>query len=126
MRPNPQFLVFLIILILSACGDFGRTPSKERFEKNCYITIPKDVTVVKDKYENMTSDYAIIYTLKFTTNGLKDFTKRVRQSDYYNNYWHKSTRGYTFYKKVGDRDFTDYKIDVDTISQIASFEENAN
>jgi hypothetical protein len=126
MRSKPQSLVFLYILILSACSDFGITPSKERFEKNCHITIPNDVKVAKDDYEDMTSDYVINYTLKFTTTSLKDFIKNIRQSDYYNKFWSKSTRGYAFYKKTGNREFTEYKIDVDTTTQTAFFQEDAN
>lgn len=122
---KPQFIVLLSILFLSAC-DWGRTPSKERFEKNCHITIPQDVTVIKDEYEGLVSDYTIYYTLKFTASSLKDFTKSIRQSDYYNTYWRNSKRGYTFYRKEGGKEYTEYSIDVDTAYRAATFQEGSN
>ena len=119
----PFFLLFA--LILSAC-DWGRTPSKERFEKNCHITIPNEVTVIEDDYRGSGSDYSIFYVLKLTPNSSKDLTNSVIHSDYYNKYWYKSLRGYFFNKKVGNREFTEYSIQVDTISKIATFGEQAN
>jgi hypothetical protein len=143
---KPTVVLLILTLLLSAC-DWGRTPSKVRFEKNCHITIPGDATVMKDEYEDMGSDYVINYTLRLPASSLKDFIKSIQESDYYNGtvlleqqtndnilkgkvddkgVWRRSIQGYKFYKRVGGREYTQYKIDLDTTSRIASFEESAN
>lgn len=143
---KPRAHILIIMFLLSAC-DWGRTPSKERFEKNSHITIPSDVTIMKDEYEDMGSDYVINYTLRLPASSLKDFIKSIQQSDYYNEavnpgqqiddamlkgkvgdkgVWHRSTQGYKFYKRIGGREYTEYTIDLDTTSRIASFGESAN
>ncbi|MBB6108518.1 hypothetical protein SAMN05421821_102246 [Mucilaginibacter lappiensis] len=40
--------------------------------------------------------------------------------------WRKSSHGYKFYKRVGERNFIEFNIDLDTSSRVVSFEETAN
>lgn len=106
------------VLTLSSC-DWGRTSSKERFEKNCHIAIPANAKVVRDEYQDMTSDYAIQYQLKLNAAGMRSLVNSIRHSDYYNDavsvkhaidqsifkgrpgdkgVWRHAQFGYSFYK----------------------------
>jgi hypothetical protein len=141
-----QSILIGLIFTITAC-DWGRTPSRERFEKNCHITLPSDVQVLRDEYQDMGSDYAIYYTLKFNPGALKTFVNGFKKSNYYddvvflnrtinntilkesknnNGVWRKSLQGYQFYKKIGEIEFTEFNINLDTAARIASFEEAAN
>lgn len=76
---KPKAILVALILFLSAC-DWGRTPSNIRFPKNCHIDLPKDVTVLKDKYEGMVSDYVIYYTVKLTAPEMKKLIYQIKQT----------------------------------------------
>lgn len=129
-----------IALTISSCN-WGRTPSKKRFEQNAQIVIPLDTKVLRDEYEDMGSDYAIYYNLQFNVSSLNSFTNSIRHSDYYNKdvginetinesmykivkgekgVWRKRHYGYQFYKH---REDTEYIIDVDTVVKRAQFQE---
>lgn len=132
--------------MITAC-DWGRTPSKERFEKNSHIIIPAKAKILRDEYQDMGSDYVIYYTIKLPQSALDAFVISIKRSDYYNDtvsrqratdytmfkgkngdkaVWRKSSQGYKFYKRIGEINFTEYNIDLDTASGIGSFKEAAN
>ncbi|GAB2983361.1 hypothetical protein GCM10027049_20620 [Mucilaginibacter puniceus] len=133
-RVVKYFLVFILICAIPFFGllaysffarsgllnDWGRTPSKERFEKNCHIKLPPNYKVLRDEYQDMMQDYAIYYTLKMDSVNLNALIKSIRKS---NGFWQTSTTGYKFHRQVGG---TDYYVDVDTVNRIASFEEIAD
>ena len=75
-------ILVALTLLLSACN-WGRTPSNIRFPKNCHINLPKDVTVLKDEYEGMGSDYAIYYTVKLTNPEMKKLIYQIEQTYIY-------------------------------------------
>ncbi|MBB6108519.1 hypothetical protein [Mucilaginibacter lappiensis] len=68
--------------MITAC-DWGRTSSKERFEKNSHIIIPAEAKVLRDEYQDMGSNYAIYYTTKLPNDALDAFVISIKQSDYY-------------------------------------------
>lgn len=136
------WLCFLVTEVLSSC-DWGRTPSKERFQENCHIAIPIGMQVLKDEYQDMGPDYAIYYTLQLDARSIETLINSIRRSDYYNGtvppkkttddtmfkgkqgdlgVWRKSEKGYLFYK---EERLTWYRVSVDTIKRIAQFEELA-
>lgn len=127
--------VLFTAMSISSC-DWGRTPSKERFEKNCHILIPDKTQVLKDEYQDMLSDYAINYNLKLSSIGTKTLINSIKKSDYYNDsvnskrafkenmlkgeignqgIWRRVTNGYQFFKHEGG---TSYKIELDTINNV--------
>lgn len=76
---NLQF--FAILFILISCG---RTPSEERFEKATGISIPKDVEVLKDEYQDMLQDYAVDYSIRLTSTQLAEVATSIRSSEFFN------------------------------------------
>ena len=90
----------------------------------------------------MLQDYAIVYEIALSEDALKELTKSIRASKYYNSdvlfdkyftkemfvdchgmraAWVKAPRGYRF---LNDWDLDIYSADVDTIARKATFEES--
>lgn len=135
-----SILIFVFISLLISC-DY-RTPSRIRFSKICDIDIPKGAEVIKDEYQDMLQDYAIIYEIKLNREECEGLTKSIRNSAYYNSkvcvtkntndamfidslgkkaVWAKSESGYIFANK-GIQD--SYSVQFDTIRMIARFSES--
>lgn len=127
--------------MLSSC-DSGRTSSKERLEKACDVVVPKDNVVIKDEYQDMLQDYAVIYKLSLSKTSLNEFISSIKKSKYYNSngshlgvftddlflhvdstksVWCKSKEGYRF-RKSGNKIPT-YSIEVDTVTMIVEYQE---
>lgn len=134
-------LNIIISIVLSSC-DSGRTSSKERLEKACDIVLPKDNVVIKDEYQDMLQDYAVIYKFTLSKTSLTEFISSIKKSKYYNpsarhtgvftdnmflsvdstrSVWCQSKEGYRFHKS-GNKIPT-YSIEVDTITMTVEYQE---
>jgi len=132
-------LIGVVIFIFVQCN--YRTPSDVRFSKVCDIEIPKNVEIVKDEYQDMWQDYAIIYEIKLTIESQEKLIESIRKSKFYNPnifinqgisedmfieidgfraVWAKMENGYEFANEHGRHN---YYVSVDTVSRIAKFEE---
>jgi hypothetical protein len=137
---KPRLYLLLLILLLSAC-DWGRTPSNIRFAKNCNVKLPSSIHVIKDVYEDMGSDYAIYYIVKFSKPDLKGLLYRIKQSSNYyttppsnendsssrllikqykEGAWYKSRHYYRFLKENRGTSFNAF---VDTVNSTVEFQE---
>ncbi len=133
-------LIFSLILMFTQCN--YRTSSQKRFSKVLDIEIPKEVEIIKDEYQDMMQDFAIVYEIKLTAGQMSKLIKSIRESKYYNDkafvkdyvsqemfieyndikaVWAKTNSGYVF-----QNDFTRaaYSAKVDTVRMIAEFEES--
>lgn len=127
-------------MLLTQCN--YRTSSQKRFSKTLDIEIPKNVEILKDEYQDMLQDFAIIYEIKLNEKQMSDLTNSIRSSKYYNpnayvtdyiqeemyvNHkdkkavWAKTKSGYIFQNEYR-RDI--YSAKVDTINRIAEFNES--
>ena len=133
-------LIGFLISLFVQCN--YRTPSNVRFSRVCDIEIPKNIEVIKDEYQDMWQDYAIIYEIKLTKESQDKLTESIRKSKFYNpnifvngSYtddmfteidgfravWTKTESGYQFGNARGrDR----YSALVDTVLRIAKFRES--
>lgn len=119
-----------------------RTSSQKRFSKTLDIEIPKNVEVLKDEYQDMLQDFAIIYEIKLSKKQMSDLTLSIRSSKYYNpsvfviDYvqqemflerndmkavWAKTDSGYIFQNDF-ERDA--YSAKIDTVNLTAKFNES--
>lgn len=119
-----------------------RTSSQKRFSKVLDIEIPKEVEIIKDEYQDMMQDFAIIYEIELTKEEMLKLTKSIRDSKYYNDkvvvkdyvsqemfieyddmkaIWAKTNSGYIFQNDF-NRDA--YSAKVDTIRMTAEFNES--
>jgi hypothetical protein len=135
-----SIMTILIVSVLVSCN--YRTPSKIRFSKNMDIEIPNDIKILKDEYQDMMQDYAIIYEFKMNEKSCKDLSMSIRKSAYYNSnillngafekemfidtlgkkaVWAKSKIGYSF---CNDWERDVYSAEIDTIRMIARFNES--
>lgn len=133
-------LICLISILLTQCN--YRTSSQKGFSKTLDIEIPKNVEILKDEYQDMWQDFAIIYEIKLSEKQMTDLINSIKDSKYYNpnafvtdyvqqemyvNYkdkkavWAKTKSGYIFQNEYG-RDI--YSAKVDTINRIAEFNES--
>lgn len=127
-------------MLLTQCN--FRTSSQIRFSKTLDIEIPKNVEMLKDEYQNMLQDFAIIYEIKLSEKQMSDLTNSVRSSKYYNpcvfvtDYvqqvmfldrgdlkavWAKTDSGYIFQNDF-KRDA--YSAKIDTVNLTARFNES--
>jgi len=133
-------LIFLLIFTLTQC-DY-RTPSKKRFSNTLDIEIPKDAEILKDDYQSNWQDFSIEYKIKLTEELMKELTKSIRNSKFYNSnavvkdfvtqemfiesndfkaVWAKTENGYVFQNEF-DRDA--YSAIIDTVNLVAKFNES--
>ena len=133
-------LILFLILIFTQCN--YRTSSQKRFSKVLDIEIPKEVEIIKDEYQDMMQDFAIIYEIKLTVGEMSKLTKSIRESKYYNDkvfvkyyvsdemfieyndmkaVWAKTNSGYVFQNNF-NRDA--YSAKVDTVKMTAEFNES--
>ena len=127
-------------MLLTQCN--FRTSSQKRFSKTLDIEIPKNVEILKDKYQDMLQDFAIIYEIKLSEKQMSDLTNSIRSSKYYNpnvfvtDYvhqdmfldrgdlkavWAKTDSGYIFQNDF-KRDA--YSAEIDTVNLTARFNES--
>jgi hypothetical protein len=128
--------IWLLMMISFSSCNWGKTSSRERFERNCHIIIPADVQVLKDEYHDLTPQYAIIYEVKIGPDGMRSLINNVRRSVLYRDVlntesnsdeyklqidtgdrgsWKRTETGYTFFMNAGK---TQYSIDIDTAKRI--------
>jgi hypothetical protein len=133
-------LIIGLMLTMTQC--YYRTSSQKRFSKVMEIKIPNDIKVIKDEYQDMLQDYAIIYEIKLSEKTMAQLTESIRESKFYNpNYfledyvtkemfikygdlkavWVRTDSGYIFQNDF-DRDA--YSAQIDTINMIAKFNES--
>lgn len=133
-------LICLISILLTQCN--YRTSSQKRFSKTLDIEIPKNVEILKDEYQDMWQDFAIIYEIKLSEKQLSDLTHSIRNSKYYNPsvyvtdnvhknmfldggdlkaVWAKTDSGYIFQNDF-KRDA--YSAEIDTVNLVAKFHES--
>ncbi len=132
--------ICLISILLTQCN--YRTSSQKRFSRTLDIEIPKNVEILKDEYQDMWQDFAIIYEIKLSEKQMTDLINSIKDSKYYNpnafvtdyvqqemyvNHkdkkavWAKTKSGYIFQNEY-ERDI--YSAKVDTINRIAEFNES--
>lgn len=106
------------------------------------INIPKDIEVVKDEFQDMGKDFAVIYEIKLTNETMKILTKSVRDSKFINHnfflkdyvsqdifvehdemkvVWVKTDFGYIF---QNDFERNSYSARIGTINFVAKFNES--
>lgn len=135
IRRNLLFLTLSFILI--SCGP---TPSEERFERATRISIPNDVEVLKEEYQDMFQDYGIEYSIRLTSTQLDEVIMSIRRSDLYNPFvigdeliqddyfpnessnavWFRTNSGYLFASR---NDRTGVTASLDTTTLIMEFSE---
>ena len=131
-----KHILLISIIFFTAC-DFGRTPSKTRFERICNIELPEDYKVIKDEYQDMLQDYAIIWEIQLSEKSKKELISKIiksyccsknesieRKETKYNNekmLWFKSDNGYTVHVT---KERTEYWIHLDTITNKLVYEES--
>ncbi|MCK4661823.1 MAG: hypothetical protein KAT68_03075 [Bacteroidales bacterium] len=133
-------LIVICIFLIISCN--YRTPSRIRFSKICDIKIPKDIKVIRDEYQDMWQDFAIIYEIKLSPKNCNELTRSIRESKYYNSetfvydnihkdmyievngmraVWARTQTGYVF---LNDWNRDVYSVEIDTINLIAKFNES--
>lgn len=139
---NRIFIFSATLIILASC-DF-RTSSKNRLEEVADVKLSCDFEVLKDEYQDMGSDYCILYDIKFSKTASDEFIQNIEKSCFYNSQikpneflkensfiirdkikavWYKSKNGYLFRGKIG---LTDYTIHFDVVNQILNYQECAD
>jgi len=129
-----------MFILLTQCN--YRTSSQKRFSNTLDIKIPKNVVILKDEYQDMLQDFAIIYEIKLSEKQMADLINSIKDSKYYNpnafvtdyvqqemyvNHmdkkavWAKTKSGYIFQNEYGS---DTYSAKVDTINRIAEFNES--
>ncbi|WP_145957669.1 hypothetical protein [Labilibaculum antarcticum] len=137
---SKYLLICLAIMLLTQCN--YRTSSQKRFSKTLDIEIPKNVEILKDEYQDMWQDFAIIYEIKLSEKQMSDLTHSIRSSKYFNprvfvtDYvqqdmfldhgdlkavWAKTDSGYIFQNDF-KRDA--YSAKIDTVNLTAKFNES--
>ena len=138
------FLFFVILGIMIYLTNDNWSTDNERLEKISDIKIPADYKVLKDEYQDMWQDYCIVYDIQFDNNSLRELTKNIRASKFYNAnsfhkgpwqehdfiivdsvkaVWSKSLKGYDFNRQDG---LTYYEIELDTLTKILKYNECAD
>ena len=133
-------IIGMIVILFIQC--YYRTHSQVRFSKGCDIEIPNNVYVIRDDYHNMWQDYAIYYDIRLTKESQNKLTESIRKSKFYNPnifvneyvtddmfldvdsfraVWAQTKNGYKFQNDIRNRTY--YSVIVDTVSQIAKFQE---
>lgn len=117
-------ILFIVGILLFYFKDY-RTSSKSRIEKISDIKLPKNFNLIKDQYQDMLQDYAIIYKIDFDKNETKELIRSIKSSKYYNsiNLWKNKNNGFEFYKEEKN---TTYRIQIDTLKNTLSYEEIAD
>ncbi|MFC6998742.1 hypothetical protein [Rufibacter roseus] len=140
---NANNILLISALILFCSCDWGRTPSKNRFQTAADIIIPTDIQIIQDEYQDMWQDYAIIYKIGLTPASTTQLIKSIHKSKYYDpvkakssilkagsesyngvsGEWLDSEDGYLFQGKEGR---TFFSIELDTVNREAIFKELAD
>jgi len=146
---NRTFIISICILFCSILvigyifRDYGRTPSKDRLERIANVKLPPNFKVLKDEYQDMMQDYAILFDIQFDKNSTTEFIKSIKTSKFYNKnsfhkgawtendfivvdsvkaVWCKSPNGFDFSGQEG-HGFPAYYIELDTVTNILKYEE---
>lgn len=118
-------LTTLILTILCASCD-TRISSEKRFETNIGFALPSDKKVLKDEYQDMGQDYAIIYEVELSVTSNQRLTDKLRTlsrtADKDCN-WSTGNNGFDY---MCDKDRTTYKVSYDTQSRKLTYEELAD
>ena len=104
-----------------------RTSSEKRFQTNIGFSLPSDKKVLKDEYQDMMQDYAVIYDVELSMASNQQLIKKIKSlsstSNNQNCTWSSKDNGFSF---RCDKDRTTYLVSYDTIKRIVSYEEFAN
>jgi hypothetical protein len=119
-------LGILILTVLCVACEI-RTSSEKRFETNIGLSLPSDKKVLKDEYQDMMQDYAIIYDIELSSTSSQQLTDKIKTlistTDNQNCTWHFAENGYSF---RCDKDRTTYFVRYDTVRRIINYEEFAD
>lgn len=118
-----------------------RDSNKRRLEEITEIKLPGSVIILHDEYQDMGQDYHIIYNIQFDSDNIKEFTKNIKLSKFYNfkintnsrpnnslfvrtekekkAIWYKSPNGYHFSAKEG---IAWHSIELDTLTKILKYD----
>ena len=115
----------LVLLLLCASCE-ARTSSEKRFKTNIGFALPADKKVLKDEYQDMGQDYAIIYEVELSVTANQTLTEKLKplvgKSDKDCN-WLPVDKGYDY---ICQKDRTTYKVSFDTLSRKLIYEELAD
>jgi len=104
-----------------------RTSSEKRFETNIGFSIPDDKKVLKDEYQDMMQDYAIIYEVELSPISNQELTEKVKNlistTTDQNCNWSFAESGFSF---RCDKGRTTYLVKYDTVKRIINYEEFAD
>ena len=116
------------------------TPSKDRLEAISNVKLLSDFKVIKDEFQDMFTDFALIYEIQFDNQASNELIQSIKVSNFYNaqsdsyhngawkdsdliranSIWVKSPKGYDFRGRDGG---TTYSIRFDTLTNILLYEE---
>lgn len=82
MTPNLHTL-FLLCFLLGSCENKQVTSSKQRLESVANITLPATFNVLRDEFQNMGQDYAVLYDLTFDRSSMRDLSESIKNSRFY-------------------------------------------
>ena len=143
-RINFSFIGFALLVILGLfCFKDYRKSSKDRLEAISNVKLPSDFKVIKDEFQDMLQDYAVIYEIQFNDQASNEFIQSIKATNFYNaqydsylnGAWHvpgynsedsikaiwvKWPKGYYFRGQDGR---TTYSIKFDTLTNILLYEE---
>jgi hypothetical protein len=118
-------LTTLILTLLCASCNM-RISSEKRFEANIGFALPADKKVLKDEYQDMGQDYAIIYEVELSNAANQSLTERIKPLVSEANKecnWLKADNGYDY---MCNKERTTYKVSYDTLIRKISYEELAD
>jgi hypothetical protein len=124
---GPMRLTTLIWTLLCVSCDI-RTSSEDRFTTNIGFSLPADKKVLKDEYQDMLQDYAVIYEVELSVTANQQLIEKLKtltSADVTDNNckWYPVDSGFS-YKCHKDR--TMYFVTYDTIKRIVVYEELAD
>lgn len=114
----------IFTLLCTSCE--MRTSSEERFETNVGFRLPSDKTILKDEYEDMLQDYAIIYEVELSEESNQQLASKLRTqigSKDQHCAWSLSNNGFYFRCEKG---LTIYTVSYDTMSRKLTYNEAAD
>src|SRR5947208_3258029 len=84
MKTAKYYIYFSLLILIASCGDGERTPSRIRLEKICRIKLPTNYKVLKDEYQDMITDYCILYDIQLDGKSSSDLIYNIKRSPFYN------------------------------------------
>ena len=105
-----------------------RTSSEKRFMTNIGFSLPADKKVLKDEYQDMLQDYAVIYEVELSVTANQQLIKKLKpltssDAENKNCVWSLVDNGFSY---TCDKNQTMYYVTYDTIKRIVVYEELAD